>query len=79
MIGDFALLDADGDVLAYERRHGAERLIVALNLARRLHHLQLPDWATMPSPSCPLSPSLASIEDGMLLLQSDEGVILLAD
>ena len=31
-IGDFALLDAEGDVLAYERRHGAERLIVALNL-----------------------------------------------
>ncbi len=31
-IGDITLLDTDGDVLAYERRHGAERLIVALNL-----------------------------------------------
>ena len=27
-----AMVDAEGDVLAYERRHGAERLIVALNL-----------------------------------------------
>ena len=45
-IGDFALLDAEGDVLAYERRHGAERLIVALNLGTRPHRLQLPDWAS---------------------------------
>jgi hypothetical protein len=26
-IGDFALLDAEGDGLAYERRYGADRLI----------------------------------------------------
>ena len=29
-IGDITLLDAEGDVLAYERRYGAQRLIVAL-------------------------------------------------
>ncbi len=46
-IGDFALLDAEGDVPAYERRHGAERLIVALNLGGRSHRLELPDWASM--------------------------------
>ena len=45
-IGDFALLDAEGDVLAYRRRHSAERLIVALNLSRRPQRLQLPDWAS---------------------------------
>ena len=48
-VGDFALLDGVGDVLAYERRHDAERLIVALNLEERPHRLQLPDWgARMP-------------------------------
>src|ERR1019366_7446462 len=44
-VGDFALLDGEGDVLTYERRHDAERLIVALNLGGRPHRLQLPDWA----------------------------------
>ena len=33
-------------MLAYERRHGAERLIVALNLGDRPQRLQLPDWAS---------------------------------
>ena len=37
--------EAEGDVLAYERRHGAERLIVALNLGGHAHRLELPDWA----------------------------------
>src|SRR5258708_32900365 len=45
-IGDFALLEAEGDVLAYERRHGAERLIVALDLGGRAHRLEVPDWAS---------------------------------
>jgi alpha-glucosidase len=31
-IGDMTLLDAQGDVLAYERRHGRERIVIALNL-----------------------------------------------
>ena len=31
-LGDWAAVPADGDVLAYERRHGDERLVVALNL-----------------------------------------------
>jgi len=45
-IGDFELLDVEGDVLAYERRHSAERLIVALNLGGRSHRLELADWAS---------------------------------
>jgi alpha-glucosidase len=75
-IGDFALLDAGGDVLAYERRHGAERFIVALNLAGRSHRLELPDWAS----DCRLLLSTvadaASAGSGALLLGADEGVIL---
>ena len=78
-IGDFALLDAEGDVLAYERRHGAERLIVALNLGGQPQRLELPDWAS----DCRLLLSTvadaALAGDGALLLRADEGVILTAD
>jgi alpha-glucosidase len=75
-IGDFALLDSEGDVLAYERRHGAERLIVALNLGERSQRLKLPARA---SDCWPLLSTVASaplVRDGELLLRPDEGVIL---
>jgi len=77
--GDIVLLPAEGDVLAYERRHGAERLIVALNLGERTQHLALPDWAR----DCHLIVSTIAdatpAADGALLLRGDEGVILMAD
>jgi glycosidase len=75
-IGDFALLDAEGDVLAYERRHGTERLIVALNLGGRSQRLQLPDWASGCRPLLSTVADTALAEDGALLLRGDEGVIL---
>ncbi|MDB5696865.1 MAG: alpha-amylase, partial [Sphingomonas bacterium] len=34
-IGSLALVEAEEDVLAYERRHGEERVLVALNLGSR--------------------------------------------
>ena len=46
-----------GRVLAYERRHGAERLLVALNLGGRPQRLALPAWASDAGCSCPLSPT----------------------
>ena len=77
-VGDFALLDGEGDVLTYERRHDAERLIVALNLGGRPHRLQLPDWAH----DCRILLSTIDdtelVEGGTLLLWSNEGVILKA-
>jgi len=75
-IGDFALLDAEGDVLAYERRHGAERLIVALNLGGRSHRLELPDWASDCRPLLSTVADATLAGDGALLLRADEGVIL---
>src|SRR6185436_9473980 len=45
-IGDFALLDSEGDGLAYERRHGVEGLIVALNLGAQPQRLTLPARAS---------------------------------
>jgi alpha-glucosidase len=78
-VGDFALLDAEGDVLAYERRHGAERLIVALNLGRQPHRLQLPDWASDWRPLLSTLADGAPAVNGALLLRGNEGVILTAD
>jgi alpha-glucosidase len=75
-IGEFALLGAEGDVLVYARRHHAERLIVALNLAKRPHRLRLPDWATTCRPLLSTVARAAPTGDGSLLLRADEGVIL---
>ncbi len=41
-IGDFRLVDGDADVLAYERRHGTERLLIALNLGAERRALPMP-------------------------------------
>ncbi|KRE09951.1 alpha-amylase [Bosea sp. Root381] len=77
-IGAFALLDSAGDVLAYERRHGTQRLIVALNLGTDAQRLELPDWAS----GCRLLLSTTAeallIENNMLLLRADEGGVLAA-
>ena len=43
--GDIALIEAEGDVLAYERRAGEERLLVVLNLGEMEQLMPLPDWA----------------------------------
>jgi hypothetical protein len=78
-IGDFALLDTEGDVLAYERRHGAERLIVALNLGTHSQRLELPDWASDCRTLLSTVADAALIRDGAVLLQANEGLILTAD
>jgi alpha-glucosidase len=41
-VGGYALVAMDGDVLAYERRHGAERVLVLLNLGHEAHRVPLP-------------------------------------
>jgi glycosidase len=75
-IGGFALVAVEGDVLAYERRQGSDRLIVALNLGGRPHCLQLPDWASNCQPLVSVLDDAAAIEDGVLRLRADEGVVL---
>ena len=42
-VGDFRLIESAGDVLAYERRHGDERIVVVLNLGEREQAVTLPD------------------------------------
>ena len=77
-VGDFALLDAEGDVLAYERRHGAQRLIVALNLGEQPHRFKLPNWVYDSRPLLSTVDEATVIEDDVLVLREDEGVILTA-
>jgi glycosidase len=77
--GDFALLDSAGDVLAYERRHGAGRLIVALNLGGLSQRLELPDWANNCRVLLSTLADAALPGDGAVLLRADEGLILMAN
>ena len=78
-IGDFGLLDSEGDVLAYERRHGAGRLIVALNLGGLWQRLELPDWANDCRVLLSTLADAALPGDGAVLLRADEGLILMAN
>ena len=77
-IGDFALVNVEDEILVYERRCGAERLIVALNLGERQHRLQLPDWARESRLLLSTVEEAALVEDGALLLGSNEAVVLAA-
>jgi glycosidase len=76
--GSFRLLDTVGNVLLYERRHGLERLIVALNLGHFPQNLTLPEWASAFRPLLSTVDDSVSIGRGALSLRADEGVILTA-
>lgn len=43
--GDYAGIDATGDVLAYERRAGDDRLLIVLNLGNTPQSFAIPEWA----------------------------------
>ncbi|WP_203308688.1 alpha-amylase family glycosyl hydrolase [Sphingomonas beigongshangi] len=69
-VGDFRLIEAEGDVLAFERRHGDERIVVALNLGAEPQPFALPEGDV-----------LASTRGGTPksgVLRGDEGVVFLA-
>lgn len=44
-LGDYHGMDAGGDVLAYERRLGADRILVVLNLGGKPQPFAIPEWA----------------------------------
>jgi glycosidase len=75
-IGEFVLLNVEDEILVYERRHDSERLIVALNLGERLHRFQLPDWARGGRLLLSTVEDAALVEHGILLLGSNEAVVL---
>ena len=77
-IGDFVLLDVEDEILTFARRHGEERLIVALNLGSQPQRLQMPDWARGSRVLLSTLGDAALVEVGALLLGSNEAVVLRA-
>jgi hypothetical protein len=69
-------VNVEDDILVYERRHDAKRLIVALNLGEGQHRHQLPDWARGSRLLLSTVEDPALVEDGALLLGSNEAVVL---
>ena len=74
-IGDFALVAAEDDVLAYARRHDGTPLLVALNLGGSPHDLPLPQWARGGRVLLSTLGRERSVAD-TLSLAGDEGVII---
>ena len=70
-IGSIKLVDAEPDVIAYERRHGGTRLFVAMNLSDELRRVELP-------PETVAQPLLSTKSDRPFdaTLQPNEGLIL---
>ncbi|MBC7986114.1 MAG: DUF3459 domain-containing protein [Sphingomonadaceae bacterium] len=76
-LGDFASVIGTDDVLAYERRLGEERLLIALNLGGGEQRLALPGWARSLRPLLSARPLDGDLRDGdALVLAPDQGLIL---
>ncbi len=83
-IGDIALLDAahDGlpdtarDVLAYERRSGEQRLLIALNVGDSPQELSVPSWARHARVLISTLEGAPSASAARIALRPGEGLIL---
>jgi alpha-glucosidase len=75
-IGDFQYLHTEGELLVYERRHGGERLLVALNFGREALPLPLSGDETQARLLLSTSLDRASGAVGAPTLEANEGVIL---
>ncbi|GAA0735975.1 alpha-amylase family glycosyl hydrolase [Sphingomonas japonica] len=75
-IGAWLPVACEGEVLAYERAHEGERMLVALNLSGRAQSLSLPGWATQHKLLLSTCHSGIHGKDGALELGPDEGIIL---
>jgi alpha-glucosidase len=78
-IGDISLLEPQGDTLAYERRSGDARLLVALNLGGTPQIVSLPRWAHGGKVLLSTLDRSAIGPDSNLVLRADEGVIVAPD
>jgi alpha-glucosidase len=75
-VGRYTPVPAEGDVLAYERQHGTERFLVALNLGHKPHTISLPDETmgrVLLSTSLDRSNELAGTQ---INLESNEGLVI---
>ncbi|HTG38236.1 alpha-amylase family glycosyl hydrolase [Sphingomonas sp.] len=74
--GDWHPVHADDAVLAYERRQGEQRVLMALNLTSSAARFELPDWARLLTPRLGTLATLSAPDDTELTLMPDEGLIL---
>jgi alpha-glucosidase len=66
-VGAMRLLEAEGDVLAYERAQGADRIVVALNLGDAPHDVDLPAGAALLTTVGAYQPSRLAPNQGVIL------------
>jgi alpha-glucosidase len=69
-------LDAAPDVLAYERHHDGERLLIALNLGSSSQELPAAAWSGLTPLLSTIMEGEHAAHDGCVVLRPDEGVIL---
>ncbi len=74
LVGNFALVDSDDETLAYERRHGDERLLIALNLGDRARRVFMPEGTSAVRVLASTLPEPASA--GADRLRPNEGLIV---
>ncbi len=73
--GGLTAIQADGDVLSYERSDGESRIKVALNLGGVLQSVAFPQWAGRLLLSTELD-SADELVDGSYALRPNEGVVI---
>ena len=66
-VGDIADVAADGDVLTYERRHGGERIVVALNLGAAERAVDLPAGEVLLTTGGAYPPGRLAADQGVVL------------
>lgn len=75
-VGEISLLETQGDTLAYERRSGDTRLLIALNLGGTPQIVSLPSWARRGKVLLSTLDESEIGQDSNLVLRPDEGVII---
>ncbi|HEX5871890.1 MAG TPA: DUF3459 domain-containing protein, partial [Longimicrobium sp.] len=73
-VGDWAPVDADGDVLAWLRSHGGSRFLIALNLGAEPASLEFDGSGEVVMST--IAAESARRVDGTVDLRGDEGVIV---
>jgi glycosidase len=75
-VGSWHAVSSNGAVLAYERRHGDDRVLVALNLSDAPQMLTLPAWATTLAPLLTTPRHDLPVEGSPLSLAPNQGILL---
>jgi alpha-glucosidase len=75
-LGTIALMPAGGDLIAYERRAGDERLLIVLNLGHQTQSFELPAGVEAVDLLLSTSSQQPAATERSLVLTPDEGLIL---